>query len=64
MNFRHQKHFQRRCNVKTYVLISIVLSFTNLISQNKNLEIAGDAFLVALPLSVFTATIINNDKIG
>ncbi|WP_457610879.1 phosphatase PAP2 family protein [Lutibacter sp.] len=64
MKFRSKKHFQRRCNVKIYVLIIIVLSFTNIISQNKNIEIAGDVFLIALPLSAFTATIINNDKIG
>ncbi len=64
MKFLRKKHFQRRCNVKIYVLIFTFLSFTNLISQNKDLEIAGDVFLVALPLSAFTATLINDDNIG
>ncbi|WP_456420685.1 phosphatase PAP2 family protein [Lutibacter sp.] len=56
--------YQRRCNVKIFVFIITFLSFTNLSSQNKNFKIAGDTFLVALPLSTLTATIINNDKIG
>jgi len=64
MMFRSQKYFQRRCNVKIFVFIITFLSFTNLSSQNKNFKIAGDAFLVALPLSAFTVTIINSDKIG